>query len=134
MITFLYFFDENVIIILTSREIYIVDDFKTNVLININIIILEKIDILTSQAKVEIDNYNINVFINVRIRNRTVVYSMYIKKFVIISSHTQLAISIHHINLSNRDFFFEPDQLDLTLYVHFVDSSLHAILIKNESN
>ena len=130
----LYFFDENVIIILTLREIHIVNDLKTNVLININIIISEKIDILTFQAKAEIDNYNINVFIKMRIRDRVVVHSMYIKKFIIISPHTQLAISIHFVNLSNRDFFFEPDQLDLTLYAHFVDSSLYAILTKNNSN
>ena len=134
VIILLYFSDENVIVILTSREIYIVDDFKANVLINMNIMILEKIDILTSQAKVEIDNYDINVFIEVRIRGYVVVHSMYVKKFIIISPHTQLAISIHHVNLSIRDFFFEPDQLNLTLYAHFVDSSLSAILIRNNSN
>ena len=99
-----------------------------------NIIISEKIDILTFQVKVEIDNYNINVFIKIRTKGRVVVHSMYIKKFIIISSHTQLTISIHYINLSNRDFFFESDQLNLTLYTHFVDSSLHAILTKNNSN
>ena len=71
--------------------------------------ISEKIDILTFQAKVEIDNYNINIFINVQIRGRVVVHSIYIKKFIIISPHTQLTISIYYINLLNRDFFFELD-------------------------
>ena len=47
VIILLYFPDENVIVMLISREIHIVDDLKTNVLININIMILEKIDILT---------------------------------------------------------------------------------------
>ena len=130
----LYFSDENVTAILTSREIHIINNFKTNVLININIIISKKINILTFQAKAEIDNYDINVFIKIRIRDRAVVHSMYIKKFIIISPHIQLAISIHHINLLIRDFFFEFDQLDLTLYAHFVDSSLPAILTKNDSN
>ena len=59
---------------------------------------------------------------------------MYVKKSIIIPPHIQLAILIHYINLSNRDFFFEPDQLNLTLYAHFVDSFLYAILTKNESN
>ena len=95
----LYFPRENIIIILISREIHIVDDLKTNVLININIMILKKINILTSQAKIEIDNYNINVFIKIRIRDRVVVHSMHIKKFIIISPHIQLTISIHYINL-----------------------------------
>ena len=88
VIILLYFPDENVIVMLISREIHIVDDLKTNVLININIMILEKIDILTSQAKIEIDNYNINVFIEVRIKDHIVVYSMYVKKFIIIPPHT----------------------------------------------
>ena len=48
VIASIYFLGENVITILTSREIYIVNDLKTNILIKINIIILEKIDILAS--------------------------------------------------------------------------------------
>ena len=71
--------------------------------------ILKKIDILAFQAKVEIDNYDINVFIEIRIRGRVVVHSIYVKKFIIIPPHTQLAISIHYVNLLIRDFFFEFD-------------------------
>ena len=105
----LYFPGENVIVMLISREIHIINDLKTNVLININIMISKKIDILTFQAKIEIDNYNINVFIKIRIKSRIVIHSMHVKKFIIISSHTQLTISIHYVNFSNRDFFFEFD-------------------------
>ena len=134
VIIFLYFLDENVIVILTLREIHIVNDLKINVLININIVILEKIDILTSQAKAEINNYNINVFIKIRIKDRAVVHLMHIKKLIIISPHIQLTIPIYYFNFLNRDFFFELDHLDSILYAHFVDSFLHAILIKNNSN
>ena len=95
--------------------------------------ISKKIDILTSQTKIEIDNYNISVFIEIRIKDYAVIHSMHVKKFIIISSHTQLTISIYHVNFSTRDFFFEPDQLNLTLYAHFIDS-LSAILTKNNSN
>ena len=84
----LYFSDENVIIMLTSREIYIINDFKTNVLIDINIMILAKINILTFQIKTEIGNCNINVFIKIRIKIRVVVHLIYIKKFIIIFSYT----------------------------------------------
>ena len=47
VISSLYFSNENVIIKLIFRKVYIVDDFKINILININIIILKQIDILT---------------------------------------------------------------------------------------
>lgn len=65
VIIFFYFFDENVTIMLTSREIHIVDNLKTNVLIDMNIIISKKIDILIFQSKTEIDNCDINVFIKI---------------------------------------------------------------------
>ena len=47
VISSLYFSNENVIIKLIFRKVYIIDDFKINILININIIILKQIDILT---------------------------------------------------------------------------------------
>ena len=130
----LYLLDENVIIILTFRKIHIIDDLKINILINMNIIISKQIDILTFQSKAKINNYNIIIFIIIHIKNRAVIQSIYIKKFIIIFSHIQLTISIHYINLLNQNFFFEPDQLNLTLYTHFINSSLYIILIKNNSN
>ena len=130
----LYFFDENITAILTSRKIHIIDNFKTNILININIIISKQINILASQLKAKIDNYNIIVFIKVYIKNRVIIHSIYVKKSIIISSHIQLTISMHYANLSNRDFFFEFNQLNFTLYAHFIDFSLYVILIKNDSN
>ena len=88
IISFLYLLDKDVIVILTSQKIHIVDNFKTNILININIIILKQIDILTSQLKVKINNYDIIIFIKVRIKNRIIVHSIYVKKSIIIFSYS----------------------------------------------
>ena len=41
---------------------------------------------------------------------------------------------MHYVNLLNRDFFFESDQLNLTLYAHFINFFLYVILIKNDLN
>ena len=87
IISSLYLLNKNVIIILTSRKIHIVNDFKINILININIIMLKQIDILTSQLKVKIDNYNIIVFIEIRIKGYIVIHSIHVIKSIIISSH-----------------------------------------------
>ena len=57
-------------------------------LININIIILEKINIIISQSKAIIDSYNISIFIEVRIKDRSISHSVYAKKSIIISSHS----------------------------------------------
>ena len=43
-----YLSSENIIIMLTFREIHIINNFKINILIDINIIISKQIDILVS--------------------------------------------------------------------------------------
>ena len=83
----LYFSNEEIIIMLTSRKIHIINNFKTNILININIIMLKQIDILAFQLKVKIDNCNIIVFIEIYIKNRVIIYSIHVKKSIIIFSH-----------------------------------------------
>ena len=87
MISSLYLPDENIIIKLTSRKIHIIDDLKTNILININIMMSKQIDILTSQSKTKIDNCNVIIFIEMRIKGRVVIHSIHIKKSIIIPSH-----------------------------------------------
>ena len=57
-------------------------------LIDINIMILEKINIIVSQSRVIINNYNISIFIEVRIKDRLVSHLVYIKKLIIISLYS----------------------------------------------
>ena len=96
-----YVLNEKIIAILASRKIHIIDNLKINILINMNIMMSKQIDILTFQLKVKINNYNIIVFIEIRIKNRVIIYSIHIKKFIIIFLYIQLIISIHFVNLSN---------------------------------
>lgn len=103
-------------------------------LIEMNIIIPKKINIIVSQSKVIINNYKISMLIEVRIKDRPISHSVYIKKSIIIPSHFQAQLAIHHASLLDQDYFFESEQLDLTLFAHFIDSSLSAILIRNNSN
>ena len=73
------------------KEIHIVDNLKTNFLIDMNIIISEKIDIFIFQLKVFIDNYDLFILIEIRIKNdHIVMHSIYMKKFIIISSYSQI--------------------------------------------
>lgn len=41
---------------------------------------------------------------------------------------------MHHASLPDRDFFFKPDQGELSLYAHLVDSSFTAVIAKNDSD
>ena len=53
-------------------------------LIDINIIILKKINIIAFQSRVIINNCNISIFIKVRIKDYSISYSIYTKKLIII--------------------------------------------------
>ena len=59
-------------------------------LIDIDIIMPEKIDIITSQSRVIINNYNISISIKVRIKGRSISHPVYTKKSIIISLYSQV--------------------------------------------
>ena len=42
-----------------------------------------------------------------------------------------MQILVYHASLSNRNFIFEPDELNLILYTYLVNFLMHFILIKN---
>ena len=54
-------------------------------LIEINIIILKKINIIISQSRAMINSYNISMPIEVRIKDRSISHLIYAKKAIIIS-------------------------------------------------
>lgn len=65
---------------------------------------------------------------------REAAHPMHAKNTLMIPPYSQVQTPVHHASLSDRDFIFEPDELNLTLYAHLVDSSMHFILAKNNSN
>lgn len=134
VITPLYFPGKDSTARTAPREIHIVDDLKANILIDMDIMIPKKIDIFVSEAKASIDSCNITVPVEVRTRGRAITHPVHIKKSIVIPPRSQVQIPVHHASLPKREFFFEPDQLNLTLYAHLVDSSLSNILAKNDSD
>lgn len=112
---------------------YIVDDLKTKILIDINIIISKKTDIIVFISSTFIENCQIKISLKIRIKNeeRVITQSIYIKKSVIIPSRFEIHIFVHYIILSNRIFFFEPDQNQLFLYIYLVNVFIITIIIKN---
>lgn len=94
------------------KEIYIVNDFKTKILIDINIIISEKIDIIVSIFSIFIKSYQVKMPLEIYIKNskRVIIYLVYARRSIIILSRFEIYILIHYIFLLDRDFFFELDQ------------------------
>lgn len=72
--------------------------------------------------------------IRARNKGRAVVHSVHAKRSIIIPPRSEAHIPVHHTSLPDRDFFFEPDQSQLSLYAHLVDAFMTAVIAKNDSD
>lgn len=135
VVTLLCFPGENFTAVTAPRGVHIVDNLKANILIEMDVMAPEQIDILTSQCRASIGSCGISMPIETRSRpGRAAAHPMHAKKSLMIPPYSQVQIPVHHASLCDRDFIFEPDELNLTLYAHLVDSSMHFILAQNNSN
>jgi hypothetical protein len=119
------------------RKIHLVNDLKTNMLIENDILESEKIFIDDSNSKTIIVSCN-KMIISIKIRTlvrKMINKTLHVRIITIISSHSMITISIHSFKLSsNRDFLFESANLDLTMYAHTIDIIIDAIVTKNDFN
>jgi len=112
-------------------EIYLVNDLKTKMLININIIRSEQIDIITSKRQVTIDTcQNVIILIELCSQSSSIKCIIHIKFNIIISSHTEQPISIHHVrHLSEQNFLFKfKESSNLVLFAYMIDSIMSVII------
>ena len=118
-----------------SREIYLVNKLVVDILLRNNILILKEINLLFSKEIAYIDNYNINISIEIHLKESLIRRVINLKKIFIISSHSNVTVTIHYLNLFDRDFLFEPRENSiLFLYAELINKNTKAILIKNDSN
>ena len=116
------------------RKVHLVNNLKTNMLIENDVLKSKKFDIFISISSVYIDSCD--VIISIFIRNRFVFQSasVHFTKFCIVSSRTEISISIHRISLSDRDYFFELTKANFSIYCHIVDTITNVVLIRNDKN
>ena len=138
-IIFMYFFEVNKndksVKIMIIKKIHLINNLKANMLLSIDFIDSEKIDINILNKIVHIDNCEIIVFLKVRIFRVIVQTSIHATKTTYVFFRSEIFLSIHHIVMStDRDFFFESNELNVFLYVHLVDAKSKYILIRNDSN
>jgi len=128
--------EENEIRTMFRREIHLINDLKTNIFIEINIINSKKIvvDLTTRIAKIE--SYKIIVLIKIRISSNIILKLIHFKKSITISLRSKLSIKIHYFAiLENRDFLFESNEiLHFINYVYLIDVTTKTIILKNDTN
>ena len=137
VIVFMYFLekdkDDTTVKAKIIREIHLINDLKTNMLLENDVLDSKKFDILTSTSSAYIESCEI--IISIFIKNRFVSRSAFVHfiKTRIISSRTEISILIHKISLSKRDYLFEFAEANFFIYSHIVDIIINVILMRNDN-
>ena len=81
-----------------------------------------------------IDNIDIIISLKIRFFKLTIQRFIHLKKITIISSHVELIVVVHHVELSiTKNFLFESnDNFNFVLYAHFVDAFIKSIIVHND--
>lgn len=115
------------------RKIHLINDLKTNILIDINIISFEDIVVNFTICTTKIKNYNIIISMKIRISNNVIFKSIHFKKSTTISSQLKILVEIYYFAISkDRDFLFELNEIShLISYAHLIDVTTKTIILRN---
>ena len=141
VIASMYFLDQKndkIVKIIIRREIHLINNLKINMLIDNDVIDSKKWNIDNEHNKITIDSCDVTIFIDIRRRSsidQSMHKSMHIKKTIIVSSQSEMIISIHYLvdNIFNdRDYLFESNETELILYAHLMNTFIEVILVRND--
>ena len=117
------------------KEIYLIDNLKTNLFIEKDILSAKFIDIFTFINIAFIDNCNVIILIIIRFKSFSHTKIFHIKKSQSILSHSKMIVSIYNVKTFERDYIFEFEQIaNLFIYVHIIDTDIKTILIQNDND
>ena len=138
VILFIYFFDQknnNSIKIKIIKEIHLIDNLKTNMLFENDVIEFKKIDVNIFKKTIYIENCEIIVNLKIRTFKIIVQISIHVRKITIIFFRFELIFSIHYTTvLFDRDYFFESNELKFSFCVHLINFNIKQIIVRNENN
>ena len=99
-----------------------------------DIIDVEEFNIDMIVKRVVIESIDASISLDVRSSKTAFQRLVHLRQTIIVSSHTQMTISIHNVCLSiSRNFLFESnDDVKLIMYAHLVDVNTISILIRND--
>jgi hypothetical protein len=119
------------------REIHLMNDLKANMLIDNDILEPEEIFIDEVNSKATIFSCDdMIISIEIRTLSKDIINKiLHARSITIISAYSMISISIHNINLFfDRNFLFEPENVNVSLFAHAIDNFTRSIIAKNEFN
>ena len=139
VIVFIYISDynkiDNVVKAIITRKIHLINNLKINMLLNIDLIDLEKIDISISNKKTYIDSCGVIAFLKIKISRVAVQTSIYARKTIVVSSRSKITLSVHYIVISiDKNYLFESNELNVLFYVYLTNVNFKYIFVRNDSD
>ena len=117
------------------REIHLINHLKINMLLSNDIIESERMIFDSSNSVVHIDSCDVSISLDIKTSRIVVHTSIHARKTMIISSRSEIVVSIHYIIISiDRDFFFESKEMNFSFYAHLINSTFKNILIRNDDD
>ena len=136
----IYLLDKNRIAII-ERELYINNNLIVKVLIEINIIKLERIIVDLENNVIKIDIYdNIKISIVIITKESSINITIYSNKRITILTYFNVAILVIELEKTlhlsnNRDLLFKLKTLDtLSIYAYIVNYNVLKIFVRNDFN
>ncbi len=127
---------ENKICTMFCREIYLVNNLKANIFIEINIIDSKRIvvDLIICIARIE--SCKIIILVEICISSKIILKLIYFRKSITISLRLKLLVEIYYFAISkNRNFLFELNKiLYFTSYAYLINTTTKTIILKNNTN
>lgn len=132
----LYIFDrkdKQDVIVHIRCEIYLVDNLKTNILIDNDIIELESIIINIKKREIYIDNCDVTTYVKIQFF-KFIIRSIHLRKTIIISLYTKISLVVYYFKVSNnRNFLFEfENNVILIFYVSIINVFTKTIIAHND--
>lgn len=117
-------------------NLYLVNGFQTNILVENNILLLESLMINVKKNCILGESFKIRIAMNIKQRRQLFKKKLLIGNNNIVSLCSKVIILFMLVFLSNdRNFMFYPiTQANLTLYTHIVDYITTKILVNNIFN
>ena len=117
------------------KKVHIVNDLKTNMLIDNNIMKSKNINVSSNKKTAYINNCHITVSMKIKLFEATVFKFVHLQKITIISFYLKILMKIHHLIMFNfRNFLFELNEINsLIAYVHLMNAFIKTILLQNKS-
>ena len=139
MIAFIYFSsmnkNGNFVKAIIIKKIHLIDNLKVNMLIDTNFIESKKIDINILNWTTYIDNCDVIAVLKIRISRIIVQTFVHARKIIIVFSRSKITISIYYNIISiDKNFFFELNKFNFSLYAHLINFKFKHILVKNKNN